>query len=736
MRNTCWLKVSCLALLALLPAAWAQPRQQRPYVGFVYPAGGQQGTTFRIRMGGQDIPKVNDILVSGRGVTVKFVDYHRWLGNQEIRVLLEQLQQLDPNGHAGTAGMTDAEATKHYQRIVRKHLAHLKEVETDTGPAGGDSMATRLEKRIVAHVPRPACRSIANLVFADVTIAPDARPGEREIRVVTPNGVSNPLVFCVGQVKEFTCKPLATCPVQVPGKEEQALRKRPAVENRMTLPCTINGQMASGEVNRFRFFSRKGQKLVITALGRELIPYIADAVPGWLQPVLRLYDSKGKELACNDHYKFKSDPVTFYKVPADGDYVLAIHDAIYRGREDFVYRITMGELPFVTSIFPLGRRAGESPGIQVRGWNVEGAELIPPAPSAGPGIYPLAAVNSHGLVSNRVPFAVDRLPECLEVEPNHDPATAQKVKLPVIINGRVNRPDDTDFFQFTGKANQTIVAEVQARRLDSPLDSALRITDAQGKQLAFNDDHEDPTSGINTHDADSYLTAKLPANGRYFVQIRDTERKGGEGYVYRLRISEPQPDFDLRVTPSSAGLRRQGATTLTVYAFRKDGYTGPITVGVSDAESGFSATPVTLSGADSKADLTVRTRLDATSGTVNLIVEGRAIIGGKEVSHRAVPAEDRMQAFLWRHLVPARDLKVLVFDPRTLQRPAAALPRGGTDVTPPPAAPLPRGGGTSANPADRQTMRWLAGLTRLHGEGLLTDEFYRARVRQLQNANP
>ena len=28
---------------------------------------------------------------------------------------------------------------------------------------------------------------------------------------------------------------------------------------------------------------------------------------------------------------------------------------IYRGREDFVYRIALGELPFITGIFPLGR---------------------------------------------------------------------------------------------------------------------------------------------------------------------------------------------------------------------------------------------------------------------------------------------------------------------------------------------------------------------------------------------
>ena len=41
--------------------------------------------------------------------------------------------------------------------------------------------------------------------------------------------------------------------------------------------------------------------------------------------------------------------------------MLAINDAIYRGREDFVYRVTVGELPFVTSIFPLGRPRGRPP---------------------------------------------------------------------------------------------------------------------------------------------------------------------------------------------------------------------------------------------------------------------------------------------------------------------------------------------------------------------------------------
>ena len=145
------------------------------------------------------------------------------------------------------------------------------------------------------------------------------------------------------------------------GKEESALRKRPddEVEQRITVPCTVNGQIASGEVNRYRFEARKGQRLVISTQARQLIPYIADAVPGWFQPVLTLYDADGKEVAYDDDYRFKPDPVILYEVPKDGEYVLTITDAIYRGREDFVYRVTIGELPFVTSIFPLGGRAGD-----------------------------------------------------------------------------------------------------------------------------------------------------------------------------------------------------------------------------------------------------------------------------------------------------------------------------------------------------------------------------------------
>ena len=59
----------------------------------------------------------------------------------------------------------------------------------------------------------------------------------------------------------------------------------------------------------------------------------------------------------------------------------------------------------------------------------------------------------------------------------------------------------------------------------------------------------------------------------------------------------------------------------------------------------------------------LKTSLTAMEKPVNLTVVGMAKIGDREVVHEAVPAEDKMQAFLWRHLLPADTLPALVFDP-------------------------------------------------------------------------
>jgi hypothetical protein len=671
MRNVKWWAVLGVAGgLWATPAAWAQ----RPYIGFAYPAGGQQGTTFQVKLGGQGMDRLHAALVSGEGVQATVLEYHKQLGPQEITLLSEQLRELRRDAKKAPDAMAPMMNTMMMDGAAAPRAA-ASGTNTPT-----QRLIEKIQKRIAEYVQRPASAAIASIAILEVTIASNAQPGERELRLVTPRGISNPMVFNVGQVPEISRKPMITAAFQVLGKEELALRKRPVseIEDRITIPCTVNGQIASGEQNRYRFAARKGQRLVISTQARHLVPYIADAVPGWFQPVLVIYDAAGKEVAYDDDYRFKPDPLICFEAPKDGEYVFAIYDSIFRGREDFVYRATIGELPLVTSIFPLGGRAGAAPVIQVRGWNLLGTQLAPPPTNTPPGVCQLAA-KKGGVASNRVPFALDTLPEGYDREPNYPAARAQPVQLPVIINGRVDRSDDWDIFRFEGKAGDTVVAEVNARRLESPLDSVLKLTDAAGKLLAYNDDHEVFGSGLNTHDADSYITAKLPADGAYFVHLGDTGRKGGEEYAYRLRIGPPQPDFALRTVPSSLSIPSRGFvtnavtmaiktnaatyTTQPVYVLRKDGYTGPIKIGLKNPPAGISAVPVVSTGSQTVTRITIRCDLVATQADFALTIEGRAMLNGRDVAHAAMPAEDRMQAFLWRHLVPAQELEALVFNP-------------------------------------------------------------------------
>jgi hypothetical protein len=744
MHKILWVAVLGLAEgWAFTPAARAQAR---PYIGYVYPAGGQQGTTFQARLGGQGLDDVNEVWVSGEGVTAKVVDYFRRLSPQEIQLLNEQLKELKRATSSVASAMTPMMAAEN--PMMMSAMAAEKTADGPGKTGAAQNLTARIQTRIREYVQTPACASIANLIIAEVTVAPDARPGARELRLAGPRGVSNPLVFHVGALPEVTRKPMTTANLQVLGKEELALRKRPTneVEVRITLPCTMYGQIASGEVNRYRFSARKGQRLVVSTLGRQLVPYIADAVPGWFQPELALYDAKGKEVAFDDDYRFNPDPVMLYEVAKDGEFVLAINDAIYRGREDFVYRISIGELPWVTSIFPLGAKAGTSATPKMKGWNLQGAELSPPRKDAEPGVQLLTAIKKEQ-VSNPVRFALDKLPDAFDQEPNNTITNAQKVTLPVIINGRIDRTDDWDVFQFTGKSNDTIVAEVQARRLDSPLDSVIKLTDATGKLLAFNDDREDLGAGVNTHHADSWFMARLPADGKYFVHLGDTARKGGDEYGYRLRLSAAMPDFALRVVPSSVAFRSNSTAAVTIYAARKDGFAGPIKLALKEPPPGFSAPPVTLLGTQIMTRLTIKADLVATEKPVKLLIAGTAKLGEKEIIHEAVPAEDRMQAFLWRHLVPASDLLAQVYDPGYSlppKHPAPVLPPSlvttnvvkVTNVVAATNIVAGTNAATGTNPVaaakpkftKQQIVGRLRQLKLLYEEGLFTDDFYREKV--------
>ncbi len=643
-----------LLLLAMFLAIVSAANAQQPpasHIGYVCPAGGRQGASLVVLIGGQLLDGTAKAFVSGGGVQAKVIDYFKPIRQGQSNSFQDKLKKLLDKKAAAADSATPAAAGK------PKRSAKAKWTPED------DMLLAATRKKLAISLRGLPAPATGETVVVQLTIAADAEPGHREVRLATSKGLTNPLVFCVGQLPEV-CKEIsnpseAVASAKKPKYREEPAPSKPEPPQNITLPAVVNGQIMPGGVDRYRFSARKGQRLVIAAAAQELIPYISDAVPGWFQAALALYDAKGRELAYADHYLFHPDPLLYYEVAEDGEYVVEIHDSIYRGREDFVYRITLGEVPLLTGVFPLGGPAGAETAVALQGWNLPATRLVQDCKDKRPGIYPLS-LRMQGMISNAVPFAVDTLPECLEKEPNNQPENAQRVTLPVIVNGRVDRPDDWDVFRFEGRAGQEVVAEVFARRLNSPLDSLLKLTDANGRLLASNDDHEDKGSGLTTHHADSYLRAPLPADGPYYLYLGDAQHKGGPDYAYRLRIGPPRPDFDLRVVPSSINVRNGVSVPLTVYALRKDGFSGEIALQLKDAPEGFALSGETVPAGQEQVNLTLKVYTVAQQEPIRVNIVGRATIAGREVAHPAVPADNMTQAFEYRHLVPAQELEVAV----------------------------------------------------------------------------
>ncbi len=674
--------VALLALATCVAGAGAQAGRRTPEIGYVYPAGGRRGTTVEVLVGGQALRNTIGVHVSGEGVrgeVVKFFRPLRGVQREQRQAMTQRLRELilrrwKEAVEAGEVrgrlpGALTPRGRRMQMEMTRSGTA-MKKVDLPEHPLLRN--LDRKDLRELLHVRavfmnqrkyRQQTNQIAESVLLRLTIAPDAEPGDRELRLVTRTGLTNPLTFQVGVLPE-----VSELENNDPGAPA-VLPEAPPLD----VPVLINGQILPADVDRFRFRATRGQRLVIRAAARRLVPFLADAVPGWFQATLTLYDHKGRVVAAADDYRFDPDPVLLFEVPADGIYAIEIHDAIYRGREDFVYRLSISEQPFVTWTFPLGTRAGYGRYAEVGGWNVPIERMFLTSHRGWEGIR--EKVWGRGArITNPVTYAISRLPAATESEPNDRRAQAQEVEPPIVVDGRIEKPGDADVFAFDGRAGQEIVVEVLARRLQSPLDSVVWLTDAAGRVLACNDDYEHKDghlftdAGLLTHHADSYLRATLPADGRYCVRLADVQNQGGEACAYRLRISEPQPDFAVWITPSSVNVPVGRSAVLTVHVLRLDGFDGPITLRLKDAPRGFVLDGGRVPAGVERIRVTLTSTAPPRRGRrpVALKLEATAEVAGKRVRHAVGPADDEMQAFLYRHLVPAEELLVMTIGGRRL----------------------------------------------------------------------
>ena len=617
-------------LLICFSAGICGAQQSRdPDLSYAYPAGGKRGTALDITVGGQHLEGVTTGTVTGTGVVATVTGIVKPMNGK----------RFDEFRAAIDARRKEMMDTMKPGKEREEKAADMVQMLQEAGAPEDEIRLFRVTQAQRNNPKRQPNSQLAETVTLHLDIAPDAAKGPRTLRLFGKNGITNPLSILVGDLPEL-CKPGAT---ETP----------PASPPVIQFPVILNGQILPGQTDRFVFHAVRGERLVFVAQARDLIPYLADAVPGWFEAVMTIQDAKGVPLASAQSFRFAPDPVLAFDVRETGDYTLQIHDALYRGREDFVYRITAGKIPFVTGIFPLGGHSGADVPVEVFGWNLPRQRMSLVA-SPGEGIEKVPEL-ANGFATTDVAFAGGGIPELSDVEPNNDQAHAEPVAFPATINGRIDCPGDVDVFAINCKKGDPVVVEVCARRLNSPLDSFLRITDAGGKQLACNDDLDDKGSGLLTHHADSRIDFTPPANGLFYVHLSDAQRQGGPEYSYRLRIDHPRPDFALRVVPSGINGAPGAVVPVTVYAMRKDRFSGQINLSASPEGFVLSGGRIPA-GCDSvSATLTFPETFKAGSPQP-VEITGTAEIPGSKVSRKAIPADDRLQAFIYHHLVPAPEL--------------------------------------------------------------------------------
>jgi hypothetical protein len=461
-------------------------------------------------------------------------------------------------------------------------------------------------------------------VVATVRIAADAEPGLRAMRVLTPLGPSDIAFFVVGQWPEV---------------EEQEPNNTRAQAQSVTFPSTVAGRTSPGEdVDVFRFQAREGQTLVFDVF--------ATRMESPLDSILMIQDANGRELALNEDSN-GADSLLAFSAPRTDEYFLVLRDLRHQGSTNHVYRLTLGEIPYVTAVFPAGGRPGETVELELKGYNLGDRRTtrVTIPGDAPPGPRPMTLPLGER-ASNPVTLTMGEIPEAVETEPNDDPAQAQLLTTPGMVFGRIlapgteanaraggpMAPKDVDHFRFRAAKQQRLILEVMARRSGSSLDSMLVVTDAKGKEIAVNDDGAGKDSRVD-------FTA--PEEGEYIARISDLHGRHGPNFGYRFSIGFPTPDFSLTFTPDRLTVGPGGRIPITVTAQRTNFFDGEIAIEVKDLPKGVSVVgPARIRAGQRETTIVLSAATDAVPQTTAFRVIGTATVDGKSFQRGAQGNEE------------------------------------------------------------------------------------------------
>lgn len=160
--------------------------------------------------------------------------------------------------------------------------------------------------------------------------------------------------------------------------------------------------------------------------------------------------------------------------------------------------------------------------------------------------------------------------------------------------------------------------------------------------------------------SDSRLDFLVPADGDYFVHLKDVRGLEGPDFAYRLSLHEEEPDFRLAAEPANPNIPRGGTTAVTVSLDTIQGFDGPIDIEVTGLPPGVSASKARILAGQISTVVSLAASPDADSAAHPAPIRfvGHASVNGREVTRVANREGSEDQPLQLASVTPAPDVSV------------------------------------------------------------------------------
>jgi hypothetical protein len=438
----------------------------------------------------------------------------------------------------------------------------------------------------------------------------DAPLGFHAVRLATRRGMSNLRLFCIDDLPQVL---------------EVNTNHTPSMAQVVPVPCVVVGKADAETTDYFKINAAAGQRISFEVLGRRL--------GGQLDPQLQLLDARsGRELPgaySNDAPGLQTDARLTYTFKAAGEYLVAVRDVSYRGGEDYLYRLRIGDFPCATTTLPLAAKRGSKLAVRVAGPTVDHAVPVELTVPADPAVESIAVAprGSNGLHGWPVNLAVSELDETLEKEPNNEPAKANRIAVPGAVTARFEQKGDSDCFVFALKKGARTIIQAHTHEFGSPTEVYMTLRDAKGAQLQASNPAAAPR-----------LDFTPPADGDYTLQVEHLHLWGGPDEVYRVTVTPFESDFDLTVALDRFNVAQGGKLSIPVLMPKRD-FGGPIEISVIGPK-GISGQLAVAAGKAPAANQPIGTLIinaapDVPIGPHTFRIQGKATVNGKVVTRWA-----------------------------------------------------------------------------------------------------